>query len=226
VHRRPSKKEKGLGGTALGVFGLAAAMLTMNQFLLGAILCIVGLGFLVAGLWQLVSGMLHPHSTMKQAAGIAFCLLLVTVAVLACVSFIGNRRHEFIANKEAQAAEIERQYVPDVVVEYGSKRFWVYNTGKTSIYLWGVKLSTGQKSLENEPRIIPPLAHYWLAADQVEEEILGKVASGTDRRSLMWFYLENERGERYIAKVRLWIVVTGRSVAINTQMVSLRMGQW
>jgi uncharacterized membrane protein len=127
--------------------------------------------------------------------------------------------------REATQKELTLNYIPSVAVVHQDHRLYIYNEGKSDLYMWGNKL-TDLQTVDPKPRIIPSNANYYMFVDQVEAEILRKLGNNGEVRVPFELYLSNVRNERYIATFELLILVRNGAVSIHSQMTGISLKNW
>ncbi len=111
-------------------------------------------------------------------------------------------------------------------MEYANKAFNIFNDGTANLKLCGTRFDDGPISID-VPRIISPNGGaYHIYISTIEPEILAKIPDGHDVRVPFDLYLENEVDDKYIARFELWIRVVKRTIAIDTQLLSISKEDW
>lgn len=122
----------------------------------------------------------------------------------------------------------EMHFTPSVAVIWNpdDKRVHIINTGKENIWLWGIRFGNGQKMVEKEGRLISPGTFYYLFAEDIEREILDKVAPEEDRILPLEVYIKDGAQRPNIVKVLLTVRVSSGKMTIHAQTIAIDQTQW
>ncbi|MGB6536245.1 MAG: hypothetical protein WBF58_09815 [Xanthobacteraceae bacterium] len=158
----------------------------------------------------------------SRAAKIWWRIGLVTFGVL--ISIVTWKQQDF-ARKES-AARTADYYKPAGLLVYGDGRLTFYNEGDSTLYLWGDQVERHGKNIENEPRLIPKGANYYLFTDRLVPPLLEEIGQDGQKTITFDLYFKNEQGIKYVSHFVLLIVVKDGKLGIHTQMLSFDPEPW
>jgi hypothetical protein len=148
------------------IFGLTAAILV-------SVVCLVAGGVLLWSGHKHSDGILLPVKGWKKwgAFGAACCTLIILLTV-------GFRR---AAQNESGTTEASKNLEdpPAISVLYEPGKIRVFNTGRTSIAMWGFSYGDA-KTVETDSREIAPGFNYYLEAPDLEKQFLEHMKVGQE----------------------------------------------
>jgi hypothetical protein len=114
----------------------------------------------------------------------------------------------------------------EIIYDANEKKLYIFNKGRENIWLWGSKLGSNPKFIDQERRLIAPGSSYYVLAANMEKEVLEKVGTRGELRVPFDVYLKDGRHRPYIARVILFIQVAEGKLTVHTQTVAIDQMQW
>jgi len=129
----------------------------------------------------------------------------------------GRKEDRVTAVVSGKKNQIQR-YVPSLDVTYDSstKAFNLFNHGSTNLYLFGDKLGSGPRAID-EPRTITPQGAYHIWADSVAAEIQQKIDSTGELKTHFEVYVSTEDQKKHTLTYLLWARMKNGSLLVETQ---------
>lgn len=132
---------------------------------------------------------------------------------------------ETMNNAIQDEARLNYRIAVDVTFDAGSKRIWIFNKGRSVIWLWGDKLGDAPPQIEKTPREITPGGSYYIVGDKFYD-IVSKVPKGSAKPLAFVLYVRSENGRPYVVSSQFNFVWQNDVLNIHTQTLSITQKDW
>jgi hypothetical protein len=105
-----------------------------------------------------------------------------------------------------------------------SKGLSLINNGRTNVTLWELKIGTGPRVPEKEPRVITPNAGFQVSLQQFYDLSKKNLAKDSLGQTPLDVFVKNEKGEKFTVQGYLVTVWTKDDIDIRTQTTSVTPG--